>query len=69
MIKLFNVNTHNIDTSNFVNIYTGDGSSPVLFAQLNPEEFMFFPLKGSVGLKAVANNAPCVLEYAYFTRS
>ena len=30
---------------------------------------MFFPLKGGVGIKAQANSAACVLEYAYFTRS
>tara|TARA_R110002012_G_scaffold267210_1_gene450924 strand:+ start:266 stop:661 length:396 start_codon:yes stop_codon:yes gene_type:complete len=64
----------NIDTSNIITISTatggGSGSTdPVGFATLNPEEFMFLPLKGTVGLKATANNAPCVLEYAYFTRS
>ena len=64
----------NMSTDNYVNIYTatggGSGSTdPVVFAQLNPLEFMFFPLKGSVGLKAVANNAACNLEYAYFTKT
>ena len=56
----------NIDTNNVISIGTG---GDVLFADLNPGEFMFFPLKGTVGLKAKANTAACELEYAYFTRT
>jgi hypothetical protein len=56
----------NIDTNNVITVATG---GDVLFADLNPGEFMFFPLKGTVGLKAKANTAPCELEYAYFTRT
>ncbi len=56
----------NTDGTNIITISTG-GS--VGFATLNPGEFMFLPLKGTVGLKATANTAPCILEYAYFTRS
>ena len=54
----------NMDTTNIITISTG-GS--VAFATLNPLEWMYFPLKGTVGLKATANSAPCVLEYSYFT--
>ena len=56
----------NTDSTNIITISTG-GS--VGFATLNPGEFMFLPLKGTVGLKATANNAACILEYAYFSRT
>ena len=56
----------NTNDTNIITISTG-GS--VAFATLNPGEFAYFPLKGTVGLKATANNAACILEYAYFTRS
>tara|TARA_S200002703_G_C3605532_1_gene185941 strand:- start:93 stop:464 length:372 start_codon:yes stop_codon:yes gene_type:complete len=56
----------NTDSSNVITVATG---GDVLFADLNPGEFMFFPLKGTVGLKAKANSAPCILEYAYFSRT
>lgn len=60
-------NTEN-DGGNIITIATG-ASTGVPFATLNPGEFMFLPLKGTVGLKATANNAACILEYAYFSRS
>ena len=56
----------NTDGTNIITISTHGGTA---FATLNPGEFMFFPLKGTVGLKAQANVAACILEYAYFTRS
>ena len=56
----------NTDSTNIITISTGGSNA---FATLNPGEFMFFPLKGTVGLKAQANNAACILEYAYFTRT
>jgi len=66
-------NTEN-DGGNIITISTASGgggsaTDPVGFATLNPGEFMFLPLKGTVGLKATANNAACILEYAYFSRS
>ena len=56
----------NTDDTNVITISTG-GS--VNFADLNPGEFMFLPIKGAVGVKATANTAACILEYAYFTRT
>ena len=55
----------NIDSSNFINIKTDAG---VLVMKLSPDEFAFFPLNGSVGIEAQADNATCVLEYAFFTK-
>ena len=56
----------NTDSTNIITISTGGA---VGFVTLNPGEFAYFPLKGTVGLKATANVAACILEYAYFTRS
>ena len=56
----------NTDNTNIITISTG---ADVAFATLNPGEFMFFPLKGTVGLRATDNTAACILEYAYFSRS
>ena len=56
----------NMDTSNFISIKT---DAAVLFMNLGPEEFAFFPLNGLVGLEAQADTATCVLEYGYWTKS
>ena len=39
------------------------------FMTLGPDEFAFFPLKGTVGLEVQANIAACELEYAYWTKN
>lgn len=56
----------NTDTTNIITVKTDAG---VAFADLGPEESMFFPLKGAVGLEVQANTATCKLEYAYWTKS
>jgi hypothetical protein len=55
----------NIDTTNIITVKT---DAAVAFADLGPEESMFFPLKGAVGLEVQANTATCKLEYAYWTK-
>jgi glutamine phosphoribosylpyrophosphate amidotransferase len=56
----------NIDNTNIITVSTDGGTA---FATLNPGEFMYLPVKGTVGLEVQANSAPCVLEYAFFARS
>ena len=56
----------NMDSTNLITVET-DGSAA--FATLGPGEFMFFPLKGTIGLEVQANAAACILEYAYWTKA
>ena len=56
----------NMDDTNLITVET-DGSAA--FATLGPGEFMFFPLKGTVGIEVQANAAACILEYAYWTKA
>jgi hypothetical protein len=56
----------NTDGTNVVTVSVHGGTA---FADLNPGEFLFIPLKGATGLKAKATGSACVLEYAYFSRS
>ena len=56
----------NMDTTNIITISTDGGTA---FMTLNPGEFAFFPLKGTVGIEAQANTATCILEYGYWTRT
>jgi hypothetical protein len=55
----------NLDTTNFIVLKT---TANVTYSILSPGEFAFFPIQTGVGLEAKANDAPCVLEYAYFTK-
>jgi hypothetical protein len=55
----------NMDTTNIIVVKTDGG---VAFADLNPGEFAFLPLKGAVGLEVQADTAACVLEYGYWTK-
>ena len=56
----------NMDTTNIIVVKTDGG---VAFADLNPGEFAFLPLKGAVGLEVQADTAACVLEYGYWTKA
>jgi len=56
----------NMDATNLITVSTDAG---VAFATLGPEEFMFFPLKGTVGVEMQANVATCELEYGYWSKA
>ena len=56
----------NLDSTNIIVVKTDAG---VAFADLGPEEFMFFPVKGAVGLEVQADTATCSLEYGYWTKA
>ena len=55
----------NLDSTNLIVVKTDGGTA---FADLGPEEFMFLPLKGAVGLEVQADTATCSLEYGYWTK-
>ena len=55
----------NTDTTNHVKLSTGASE---LFGILWPGQFSFFAILDAEGLKAQANNAPCVVEYGYWTK-
>jgi hypothetical protein len=57
----------NMDLTNIITVSTVTGAQA--FLTLNPGEFAYFPLKGGIGLTALANSADCILEYAYYSRS
>tara|TARA_R100000808_G_C2153147_1_gene163081 strand:+ start:215 stop:577 length:363 start_codon:yes stop_codon:yes gene_type:complete len=56
----------NTDSSNIITVSTDAGAA---YCTLNPGEFAFLPVKGTVGLEVQANGSACVLEYAYWARS
>jgi hypothetical protein len=56
----------NTDNTNVITLKDDAGNS---FLDLSPGEFAFFPVKGTIGLEALANTAPCVLEYGFWTKS
>jgi len=55
----------NISEANVIVVKT-DGA--VAFADLNPGEFAFLPLKGNVGLEVQSDAGTCILEYGYWTK-
>ena len=56
----------NTDSTNLIVLKT-DGA--VAFSDLGPGEFIFFPLKGAVGLEVQADTAACVMEYGYWSKA
>ena len=56
----------NTDTTNIITVKTDGAES---FSDLGPGEFMFFPLKGAVGVEVQANSAACIMEYGYWTKA
>ena len=56
----------NIDETNIITIKDDAGNN---FLDLSAGEFAFLPVKGTIGLEATANVAPCVLEYGFWTKS
>lgn len=56
----------NADSTNIITIKDDGGNN---FLDLGPAEIAFFPVKGTVGLEALANTAPCILEYGFWTKS
>ena len=61
----------------YVYMKNNDGSNYVIFRNeddgvlgvLHPGEFCFLPIQGERGLEVLANNATCLLEYAYWTKA
>ena len=56
----------NTDSTNAVVLETIDGTQS--FSDLNPGEFCFFPIKGTIGVRAKSAASTVVLEYAYWTK-
>jgi len=56
----------NTDSTNIIVVKT-DGA--VAFSDLGPGEFIFFPLKGAVGVEVQADTAACIMEYGYWTKA
>ena len=55
----------NADTTNIITLKDDAGNSII---DLSAGEFAFFPVKGTIGLEALANTAPCDLEYGFWTK-
>tara|TARA_R100001015_G_C4634386_1_gene200806 strand:- start:1132 stop:1512 length:381 start_codon:yes stop_codon:yes gene_type:complete len=53
----------NLDTTNFVALYTDDAN---LWGKILPGEFAFFPVAPGAGFEVKADTAACVVEYALF---
>jgi hypothetical protein len=55
----------NTDDTQVIIVETGGGHA---FADLNPGEFCFFPIKGTKGVRASSASGTAVLEYGYWTK-
>ena len=56
----------NTDSSNVIVLREGTGNQNII--DLAAGEFCFFPLKGNVGIDAIAVGSACVLEYGFWTK-
>ena len=56
----------NADSTNVVVLETVSGTQT--FADLQPGEYTFLPLKGSTGIKAKSAASTATLEYGYWTK-
>ena len=56
----------NTDSTNYVVLQT---SAAATWGVVNPGESSFFTVQGERGLKLLANNAACIVEYGYWTKS
>jgi len=56
----------NADATNVITLKDDAGNSII---DLSAGEFAFLPVKGGVGLEALANVAPCDIEYGFWTKS
>ena len=56
----------NMDSTNYVVLQTSGGTT---YGILHPQEVSFFAVQGERGFKILANNATCVVEYGYWTKS
>ena len=56
----------NTDSTQTVVFETIDGTQA--FSDLSPEEVCFFPIKGTIGVRAKSGASTAVLEYAYWTK-
>mgnify|MGYP003133193170 CR=1 FL=1 len=66
-----------ISTINYVYIKNADSTQVVVletvsgtqaFSDLQPGEFVFLPLKGSIGIKAKSAASTATIEYGYWTK-
>ena len=53
----------NLDTTNFVLLYTDDAN---LWGKILPGEFAFFPVAPGAGFEVKADTSACIVEYALF---
>ena len=56
----------NTDSTQTVVFETIDGTQA--FSDLSPGEICFFPIKGTIGVRAKSGASTAVLEYAYWTK-
>ena len=56
----------NTDSTNTIILQQVAG--PAFFSDLSPGEFCFFPVKGSMGVRAKSDASTAVLEYGYWTK-
>ena len=66
-----------ISVINYVYIKNADSTAVLIvetvsgtqaFSDLQPGEFAFFPLKGSIGIKVKSNSGTATVEYGYWTK-
>jgi hypothetical protein len=69
--------SNSVATINYVYIKNADSSAVLVletvagtqaFSDLQPGEFSFFPLKGSIGLKVKSGSGSATVEYGYWTK-
>ena len=59
----------NTGSSTSGNIIVTDGLTPNNIALLKPQDFCFFPLKGSTGLRLKYDTASTTVDFFYWTRA
>lgn len=56
----------NKDATNFVTV-SDDAGNDIM--DISPNEFAFFPVKGSTGIEVLSDTSDCIIEYGYWTKS
>ena len=59
----------NTGASTAGNVLVTDGNIPTNIALLKPQDFLFMPVKGSVGLRVAYDTSVTTLDYFFWTRS
>ena len=63
------VMVRNTGASTAGNVLVTDGTTPNNIALLKPQDFLFMPVKGSIGLRVKYDTAVTTLEWFYWTRA